>query len=81
MLGFRQWRGAVLHACVGVACPVHERCARYCFVDGTREPSLYWLGSCARPGAQELPGFIPVEFTGPPNPSQYALTRASLRRG
>lgn len=66
-----------LHACVGVMCPVHQRCARYSFVDGTREPSTCWLGTCSQVDNPGQPGFIDVAFVGPPGPAHYRLTRGA----
>jgi len=67
-----------LHACAGVCCEKHERCARYSFIEGTLEPSCYWLGTCAPFGAKHPPGFIDVAFVGPPAPHHWRLTRQVL---
>lgn len=64
-----------LHACAGVLCDVHATCVRYAFVDGSTEPSCYWLGTCAPYGAKVHPGYIDVDFIGPPHPRHYLLTR------
>lgn len=80
----RQTHTEPLHACAGVMCERHQRCARYVFVEGTLEPSTYWLGTCAPFGSKHPPGFIDVEFIGPPDLHQYTLTRYDLhpkRRG
>lgn len=71
-----------LHACAGVMCGIHQRCARYANVDETREPSAYWLGNCSRPDADGLPefvGYIPLDFVGPPSPHHWTLTRPGSR--
>lgn len=54
------------HACVGICCPLHERCARYAWVNGSCESSSSWLPFCALPGADLYPGFIHIDFIGPP---------------
>lgn len=68
-----------IHACAGVLCPVHMKCARYAWVDGSLEPSTYWLVACATPDATYYPGFIDRTFVGPPEPRHTTITRRGVQ--
>lgn len=67
----------MLRACAGVMCDIHESCARYAMVDGTTQPSAYWLATCA-PLGKKHPAYIGIDFCGPPHPRHFAMTRQDL---
>lgn len=69
----------LLKPCAGVMCELHERCARYDFIEGSRESSNNWLATCADPTTGERVAFIDVKRIGPPHVRQWFITREALR--